>query len=352
MASLLLPTILAPGKAQPPLVILQSTPHASAIPILRRVIRPEQGKGTVKAKRKTVVFCLFYPPSALLDYNGGDDDVELHDLLCNVPSFGDFKDPRDAINTALQDPQPTTLVIDSLDSLQSDIGSISATSSFLTELCKRSIRTDGDHTIVLHTTSSSTSPLLSSLLHSSLSHAKNVAHIVAHSPALITHVAAEYGTPPPPLGHEDRFWGVWMPVSARQATIDLTVNADADLAADDTVVDILTRGAASRRKAIERRLEGWADGTPCEVTALRSLRRIFSEKKRVIEETSTSGIPPDMNVSFNLSLSEAQQRARAQVPLPYAHEGQPLPPTAGAILYDPDSADDIDDDDPDEDLDI
>ena len=28
-----------------------------------------------------------------------------------------------------------------------------------------------------------------------------------------------------------------------------------------------------------------------------------------------------MNVPFNLALSEAQQQARAQVPLPYAHEG-------------------------------
>jgi elongator complex protein 5 len=55
------------------------------------------------------------------------------------------------------------------------------------------------------------------------------------------------------------------------------------------------------------------------------------------------------------------------VPLPYTHEGRFHPSilhvilmrtsgkpvtTAGAILYDPDSADDIDDDDPDEDLDI
>jgi len=59
------------------------------------------------------------------------------------------------------------------------------------------------------------------------------------------------------------------------------------------------------------------------------------------------------------------------VPLPYAHEGQlslllflsanhvererkgkSIINVPGAIFYDPDSADDIDDDDPDEDLDI
>ena len=80
---------------------------------------------------------------------------------------------------------------------------------------------------------------------------------------------------------------------------------------------------------------------------------------------------PTQNVSFNLILTASQQQSRAQVPLPYAHEGNSavqayydinLTFTSGkptekqtnsaAILYDPDSADDIDDDDPDEDLDI
>lgn len=83
-------------------------------------------------------------------------------------------------------------------------------------------------------------------------------------------------------------------------------------------------------------------------------------------------LDPTQNIPFNLSLTASQQESRARVPLPYAHEGKllnrkdldmpdiyPGQPTdrspgdkLGAILYDPDSADDIDDDDPDEDLDI
>jgi len=39
------------------------------------------------------------------------------------------------------------------------------------------------------------------------------------------------------------------------------------------------------------------------------------------------------------------------VPLPYVHQGEDSR-DQGAIYYDPDSADDIDDDDPDEDLEI
>lgn len=80
---------------------------------------------------------------------------------------------------------------------------------------------------------------------------------------------------------------------------------------------------------------------------------------------------PTQNISFNLQLTAEQQQSRAQVPLPYAHEGKfkatisfdpfahdipfkgnPIPAQSAAIFYDPDSADDIDDDDPDEDLDL
>lgn len=80
-------------------------------------------------------------------------------------------------------------------------------------------------------------------------------------------------------------------------------------------------------------------------------------------------------MSFNLTLTASQQHSRAQVPLPYSHDGEVIctvttrlsltsglssgngslnkaPGSSAVILYDPDSADDIDDDDPDEDLDI
>ena len=64
--------------------------------------------------------------------------------------------------------------------------------------------------------------------------------------------------------------------------------------------------------------------------------------------------PPDptQNLSFNVNLTPSQQESRARVPLPYAHEGKPPEIHTSSIIYDPDSADDIDDDDPDEDLDI
>lgn len=63
---------------------------------------------------------------------------------------------------------------------------------------------------------------------------------------------------------------------------------------------------------------------------------------------------PSHPVSFNLSLTSAQKAARESVPLPYlqAQQDDGAPPPAPIISYDPDSADDWDDEDPDDDLDL
>jgi len=121
----------------------------------------------------------------------------------------------------------------------------------------------------------------------------------------------------------------------------------------ELVVEVLVRsGGEGRRRAVERVLEGWSDskGGPCELNEMESLKAIWS-KIPVAEELAPD---PTQNISFNLNLTDSQQQSRAQVPLPYAHEGKAVERqvTSAAILYDPDSADDIDDDDPDEDLDI
>lgn len=180
------------------------------------------------------------------------------------------------------------------------------------------------------------------------------------------------------------------------------------LSGREGIMEIVTRSlttssSSSSRKGVDRRLEGWKIGDTSlaggesklkvipwmELESLRSIadRAILgatpAQPTSVTEKASTAPITrpahsaanpdPMASLSFNLNLTESQQAARAQVPLPYAHEGESalllhpmLPrfadlwfifpagqgPDPGTILYDPDSADDVDDDDPDEDLDI
>ncbi|ORX45457.1 hypothetical protein DM01DRAFT_1170759 [Hesseltinella vesiculosa] len=82
----------------------------------------------------------------------------------------------------------------------------------------------------------------------------------------------------------------------------------------------------------------------------------------VVIETPEPVADPTANLSFNLTLTEEQRKTKDSLVLPYLKaqqielEGhmpsvQP-PPAGGAIYYEPDAADDFDDEDPDDDLDI
>lgn len=142
-----------------------------------------------------------------------------------------------------------------------------------------------------------------------------------------------------------------------------------------------------KRKGVERVLEGWSvsKSGPVSLEELDSLRSVW-RKKIVVEQVCYSCVhgaetnskysilkdapDPTKDLTFNLSLTDSQQTSRSQVPLPYEHDGTyhvipnnsvlnvrvgRAPPTqnqSAQIYYDPDSADDLDDEDPDEDLDL
>ncbi|XP_055867965.1 elongator complex protein 5-like [Biomphalaria glabrata] len=82
--------------------------------------------------------------------------------------------------------------------------------------------------------------------------------------------------------------------------------------------------------------------------------------KTITPWTSTTDVPassitgpqvdPLAKLSFNLSLTETEKEARSQVKLPYIKDIETE--ISSRIIYQPDEADDIDDEDPDEDLDI
>lgn len=71
-----------------------------------------------------------------------------------------------------------------------------------------------------------------------------------------------------------------------------------------------------------------------------------------------SQLDPTANLTFNLSLSDKEKEARSQVILPYTYNKERQDCVLaksvgeGKIFYQPDEADDFDEDDPDDDLDI
>lgn len=79
------------------------------------------------------------------------------------------------------------------------------------------------------------------------------------------------------------------------------------------VVQILIRKATGGAKAIVRAVEGFTD-RPVPLETVASFKLLAEEKR-----TTTHA---DLNLPFNLSLTDRQKSERGAVPLPYAHEGE------------------------------
>ncbi|TXT08262.1 uncharacterized protein COLE_05186 [Cutaneotrichosporon oleaginosum] len=93
---------------------------------------------------------------------------------------------------------------------------------------------------------------------------------------------------------------------------DLPVLRDMDPPSPDSVVCVLLRKAAGGAKGIQRSIEGFRS----RVVPLGSM---VDFKPASVAKVTTHA---DLNLPFNLSLTESQREARGAVPLPYAHEGE------------------------------
>ncbi|KAL0580399.1 hypothetical protein V5O48_001644 [Marasmius crinis-equi] len=327
------------------LILLQSSFSQSSIPILRHLLSKKSSSSRI------LLFCFLYPPACLVDdVEAQSGKLVVHDFLDLVPGYHEQDgDSFKRILSAVQDESSTSIdvVIDSLDTLLSDIGSVQAAYTLLRSLLSSISKSSR---LILHIhTPSSLLPLLTSA-----SFSPSLSHLIARPPELLTELAKEYLTFPPPISPEAKFWSVWIPLSEREHESErLILEGRGSGNPEEFVVEVIVRGAtdaSGRRKAVERVLEGWnVEKGPVRLDQLTSGAHLW--KRTTVEEKAPD---PTQNISFNLQLTPSQQEARSKVPLPYVLEGenrtQQNPP--GAILYDPDSADDIDDDDPDEDLDI
>ncbi|KAJ3873897.1 hypothetical protein F5051DRAFT_336845 [Lentinula edodes] len=342
----------SPGPNQN-LLLLQSSIPQSSLPLLRHVIAHNAAQ---KELVKKFLFCFLHPPSSLIK-NAAESNVQVYDYLDRIPGYNDAwsESCPEILNLVENAPAsiPIEVIIDSVDTVLADNESLSGTYKFLRSLMALISSRSKTSRLILHI--SAPSKLLPLLISTAFS--PTLTQLIAHPPVLFTHITTEYMTPPPPLSSDAKFWGIFIPISERGRDAENLVfgqGGDGSGGQDEMVVEVLVRGrsdASGRRKAVERFLEGWdiQKNQPVSLSQMSSLASIY-KRKTIVEEAAPD---PTQNVSFNLHLTPSQLESRARVPLPYVHEGLSLAqPAPGAILYDPDSADDIDDDDPDEDLDI
>ncbi|KAF9509965.1 hypothetical protein BS47DRAFT_1487668 [Hydnum rufescens UP504] len=320
------------GEFRERLLLLQADGSQNSLPSIRLAIQ-----ASLKKLHPVILVCNS-TPAVYFGLDGLGNSVVIDRSGC-IPGYDDaWIDPSASLLDVIKGVPdgPLTVGIESIDTLAQDIGSLSKCYKLLGSILAMVSGRPTPSRLILSL--SSESLLLPLLVHPSFS--ANLTHLILHSPLIVRHLAESFLTAPP-HSLPRRGFG--------RSSVQLLLEEKAN-------------GSHSplRARSVERTLEAWMmdkfgnvrglawEDLPslCDLKQRESIPHAKAEDR--LDPTSLLALP------FNLSLTDAQALARAKVPLPYAHEGQPLPniPDDGRIVYEPDSADDVDDDDPDEDLDL
>jgi len=184
----------------------------------------------------------------------------------------------------IRDDKHATVVIDSLETLLSDMGSVSSVVTLLKKARKRQ-----NTNLILHVVQSHESKdLVAHLCQTSFSPSL-VLH-TAYPASLLLHISTNYMTPPPPLSPEPKFWAVFLPISERQHDIDAIVyggEGSGSHVTEEFVVETIVRGGQNgsrKRRAVERNLRGWKSPNGfCELKDLAQLGGLWGSNKIPLE---------------------------------------------------------------------
>jgi len=178
-----------------------------------------------------------------------------------------------------QDGKPTIVVIDSLETLLSDMGSVSAAVTLLKKVWKLQ-----NTNIVLHVIQSHESKHLVAHLSQTSFSPFLVVH-TAYPTSLLLHISTNYMTPPPPLSPEPKFWSVFLPISERRHDIDAIVyggEGSGSHVTEEFVVETIVRGqnGSRKKKTVERNLRGWKSPNGfCELKDLSQLGGLWGSNR-------------------------------------------------------------------------
>jgi len=171
----------------------------------------------------------------------------------------------------------------------------------------------------------SASPLLPSILPPSIS--STLTLLSPHPPALLTYLSQAYLVP---IEASPRFWQILEIAQSRHLAEDLAFKGEAGLdigagQGSDMVLQVLVRKAAGGSKGISRSLEALSPSS-MKVVAVSSIMSIepisAAPASTGVQGTAPPKTHADLDLPFNLTLTDQQKAARMGVPLPYAHEGE------------------------------
>ena len=171
-----------------------------------------------------------------------------------------------------------------------------------------------------------TSPLLT---HIDRSVCTSVTILSVHSPNLVNHLSRLYLTP---IECTPSFWQILQRASERRTGDQLALAGQAGMEvrmdwgdAKGVIVQIFVKKPTGTIKGIDRYLGALSiSSTGLKSVPLSTLVKVhpISSTDRPNDRNESTGFPSDLNIPFNLNLTDDQKRRRGEVPLPYTHEGE------------------------------
>lgn len=146
-----------------------------------------------------------------------------------------------------------------------------------------------------------------------------------------------------PIEASGRYWQILETASSRRLAEDLSLKGELDsepsTSKRDTVVQVVVRKATGGTKGMSRSLEaltcsssagagGWVVKPVSAIMDISPISAVPTTATQPAGSASgAAGAPPpkthaDLDLPFNLHLTDQQKAARMGVPLPYAHEGE------------------------------
>ncbi|WVR07373.1 hypothetical protein IAU60_004414 [Kwoniella sp. DSM 27419] len=317
-----------------PLCVINDGGTFSGLPVFKDMLRR-----AVRRNEDITLVTVLHPPEALLPPDSSSSDrTRVIDLTGCVPGFGDDSGSSLASikDTILSPYSGGQVFIDALDILAEDY-SPSAVLSLTRSILSAIKKAKAPSRLVLLLPPSS--PFHAHLIPPTFS--SSLTLLTPLPPPLVEHLSRSYLSPISSVPSPN-LWMILENSTKRSLGSELAYRGEQGIEVDpewlrtgQAVVQVLVRKPTGGIKGISRSLEGVkvlpasetaeSSGTKLDMVPLDQLLDInpFSTPA----SDAMSGERPitshaELDLPFNLSLTEDQRRKRAEVPVPYAHEGE------------------------------
>ncbi|WRT68229.1 uncharacterized protein IL334_005205 [Kwoniella shivajii] len=308
----------------------------SGLPIFKDILRRAIRRG-----EEVTLISILHSPEDLLPSDTSSSSsakIKVIDLSGSVQGYSTEEDIGTMKDKILSTYTSGQIFIDALDILAEDYSSsavLSLTRSILNVIKK----SKAPSRLIL---------LLppSSIIHSALippSFNSTITLLTPHQPSLVQHLSKSYLSPIS-ITPSPNLWMILENATKRSISSDLAYKGEEGIEADpnwltnggNAIIQVLVRKATGGIKGISRSLEAAKCSTgdidtrsELEVIELEDIINLnpITNPTNTISPMENGDNKPiqnhsELDLPFNLSLTDDQRRKRAEVPLPYAHEGE------------------------------